>query len=169
VQNRPSPARKESTSMISKIAILIAAALSGLTAQSLPSKTTTGAVAVGRSAVAGKSGSFSASAVEAIKNKARTFGDQVSASGTRYSAVIEQDLLGKSPADALRALTPTVVKEGDGVNRMEVVVELRHPLFVEAKPGEPVAIGTVTIEAGAARHIDVQTDIDVKQITVIGK
>jgi hypothetical protein len=104
-----------------------------------------------------------------IENRARVFGNQVSASGTQYFSVTDSDLVGKTPAEIIKRLSPAPVSPGDNVRALDIVVTLRHPLTLYTGGSEP-NIGTAVIQAGSsARPIEVHSYIFGADLTVINK
>jgi hypothetical protein len=152
-------------------ALLVFAAItcrSGLIAQSVPTFSN-GINTVVRSAEAAKptTASFDPSTIEMVKNRARTFGDQVSGAGKRYWALTDADIQGKTAEQIQRLLTPSEVKPGDGVRVMDIVVELLGPIKILSSPDKPVYIGTAQVDARAARKIEVNSNIVVNGITIV--
>lgn len=113
----------------------------------------------------------SPSEIVSIKNRARLLGDQPSPSGTRYFAVTDSAIRDLRPDQLRERLSPTVIKAGDGVRRLDIVVEVRRPLTVRSSPGaSEVYIGTALVEAGPALNdIEVRASIFTSGITVITK
>ena len=108
----------------------------------------------------------SPSAFVMTKNRARTLGDELSASQTRYFAVTDADLQGRTNDEILRRLMPKEVKANDGVRRMEILIDVRRPVTVTASA--PTYIGTASIDA-ATRRIEVNSTITVTGLKVVRK
>jgi hypothetical protein len=101
-----------------------------------------------------------------VINRARIFGSQTSASGTRYWAVRDSDLIGKTPDEIIQRLSPSPVRAGDGVRTMEIVVDLKHPITLYQQAN----IGTVVVESSPSlRQIQVHSSIFATNLTVIPK
>ena len=95
-----------------------------------------------------------------IKNRARTFPNQVTASRTRYFAATD--------AQTLRLLSPIEIKSGDPVRQVEIFIELQKPITMSADAGKPAYVGTAIIEAPSTLR-QVHSSIFVNGLTVIGK
>jgi hypothetical protein len=124
------------------------------------------------SAMASSSSSdhYSEVSIAAIKNRARTLGDAPSGSGTRYFEVTDLDLNSLSASEILRRLSPESAREAADIRLIDIVVDLRRPLLLYSKPGQPVTIGTAVLSAAeAAKTIQVNSIIVSADITVVGK
>lgn len=114
-------------------------------------------------------GNVTPSSLVMIENRARVFGNQASASGTRYFSVTDSDLIGKTPAEIVKRLSPAPVSAADGVRALEIVVALRHPLTLYTDGGEP-NIGTAVVQsAPSATPIEVNSYIFGADLTVVNK
>jgi hypothetical protein len=115
------------------------------------------------------SGTYAPSQLALIENRARTLGNQLSASRTRYFAVTDADLRGLSPEAALARLAPPPVTAADGVRNLNIVINLTHPITLASPPTQPVTIGTAIIDGAGIRNIHVQTYIFAPGLTVLDK
>lgn len=104
-----------------------------------------------------------------VRNRARVFGDQISADGTRYFYVGDSDVRGKTPDQVLQRLSPTAISAGDHVRQIDIVVNLNTPLTVFTKPGQPIYIGTAQVEGAGIQSITVNAMILTDGITIISK
>lgn len=106
-----------------------------------------------------------------IKNRARVLSDETTASGTRYFAVSERDVAGKSPSEVLGLLRPKTVQPDDGVRKMQVLVDLTRsrPMSISSKRGEPATVGTVFAEGHGLHRLDVESVIRTPRMTVVGR
>jgi hypothetical protein len=112
-------------------------------------------------------GNVDPSTLVMIENRARVFGNQTSASGTRYFAVTDSDLVGKTPAQTMQLLSPPPVPANGGVHAVEIVIDLRHPLTLYTDGSEP-NIGTAVIQgSSSARPIEVDSYIFGVDLTVM--
>jgi hypothetical protein len=109
---------------------------------------------------------YSPSSFVMITNRARTLGDQVNASGTRYFSVKSADLQGMTSEQVARRLAPPEVKATDGVRSMDILVDIERP--VTARSSGPAYVGTALVDA-ATRQISVQSTIIANGLRVIGK
>jgi hypothetical protein len=114
---------------------------------------------------------FSPSAIMFVKNRAKTFADQPSPNGIRYFALTDYDLRGKSPDQIVQALSPTVNAGGGFLKdlKVDIVVDLKHPITVVANANEPVNIGTALVTAPPHTNVDVRSNISVSKVKVIQK
>jgi hypothetical protein len=112
---------------------------------------------------------YTPSTLVMIRNRARTFGDRSSASGTRYFFANDVDIAGKAPALQLERLNPPAIRENDAVRQMEVFIELLRPTTIESNSGQPIFLGTTIIEAPAARKIVVNSNIVATDLKIIAK
>jgi hypothetical protein len=110
---------------------------------------------------------FSPSAILFVKNRAKTFGDQASPNGTRYVALSDYDLRGKSPEQIIQALSPTV--NADNVHKLDIVIDLKDHTTLAVNTHETANIGTALVTASPRSSIDVRSDISVRQLKVIPK
>jgi hypothetical protein len=105
-----------------------------------------------------------------VQNRARTLGNSLSGSGTRYFAATDTDLKGLSPAQALARLSPPPVSAANGVRKLEISINLQQPLIVEARSGQPIDIGTAVVQAaGGVQNVEVHASIFFDGITVLNK
>ena len=146
-----------------------AAATSSLTRSA--TSVTSGVTSNPSSAASGATpGNITPSSLVMIENRARVFGNQTSASGTRYFSVSDSDLIGKTPAQIIQRLSPPPVRTGDAVRAMQIVVELRHPLTLYTDGKNEPNIGTAVVQASpSARPIEVHSYIFGADLTVIDK
>lgn len=112
------------------------------------------------------SGSFSHTEAALVNNRARTFGNTVSGSGTRYYAVGDADLRGKSSAEILKLLSPPEIQVTTGLRRVDIVIDVRRPIIVRVAGGETVGIGTTTLNGSALRNVAVRASIFSSNVTV---
>ncbi len=113
---------------------------------------------------------YTPSSLVMIRNRARTLGNETAASGTRYFFASDADITGKPPALQLENLSPPVIRQSDAVRQLEVFIELLRPTTIESNSGQPISVGTATIEAPAARkNIVVNTNILATGLTIIAK
>lgn len=116
------------------------------------------------------SGTVTPSSLVMIENRARVLGNQTSASGTRYFAVTDSDLVGKTPDQIIHLLSPTAISTADGVRTMEIVVDLKRPLTLYNSTGEQINIGTAIVQGSPSfRQIEVHSSILASDLTVIDK
>lgn len=104
------------------------------------------------------------------RNRARTFGDKLTASGTLYKKLTDEDVSalqykegGNRPRDLAFEIEPT----DRALRRVEAVVELRKPLRIRAAGAEEVNVGT-TIFSGlkSPRNVKVRTSISTAGVVV---
>ncbi len=113
---------------------------------------------------------FSAADIALIENRARVFRDRLSASGTRYWAVTDRDLVGKSPQAVAAALAPSAIT--GAVRKVEVVVDVNRPIAVAPEPKKDLNIGTVTLTPAAAMkdtNIQANTYISAPNLRIVRK
>lgn len=124
-----------------------------------------------RSAAAAKAAGGSPASIMSVKNRARTLGDQPSPSATRYFSVSDADLRGLTPAQVNTRLSPTEIRAGDGIRRVEIVVEIQRPLNIRTTSVDvPVQIGTATLEASPLlKDIEVKASIFTSRIQIVSK
>jgi hypothetical protein len=123
---------------------------------------------IARSAAAPAPAGYTQSTLVMIENRARTLGQQASASGEKYFVVKDADLAGKTPEEIIRRLSPSAIGAGDHVREMNILVELDRPLTILASPGDSVNVGTATVEH-SIRQIDVRSIILANGITIVNK
>jgi hypothetical protein len=101
-----------------------------------------------------------------IENRARVFGDRVSGGGTRYFAVTDADLAGKTESQVANILSPTLAPSQQ-VRQVDIVVDLHKPVTLTSTSPAPVTIGTVTASAPENnRPLLIVTNISTSGITV---
>lgn len=122
-----------------------------------------------RSSAATDSGTYTASTLVMIENRARTLGDRVNGSDTRYFAVTDADLIGKKPEEIIQRLSPTTITAGDQVRKLEIMVDLQRPITLYTDPNQPVNIGTATVQGAGLKNIDVHSSIFANAIQVVTK
>lgn len=111
---------------------------------------------------------FSPTAALMVANRARTLGNTASGSGTRYFAVTDLDLSKLTPQQQLARLSPVPAVAGDGVRKLDIYVNLRDPLFVQPRPGQPIDIGSAEIKAqGGAQNVDVEASIFLNGVNLV--
>lgn len=104
-----------------------------------------------------------------IKNRARVLGDKSSASRTRYVSITDEDLRGASTSqEVLKRLAPAPVKADQGIKRVEVVVDLEHPIFLRVPRDQIALVGTVLVE-GRVNDLVVNSSIYKAHVTVTPK
>ena len=103
-----------------------------------------------------------------VKNMARWFQNRVSPSGVRYWSLVDSDLKGKTPDQMLQRLSPPAIQEGGRV-RMDVVVDLKEPLTIFARPGQSISIGTALVDGAGTQSITVTSIISTNGLTIISK
>jgi hypothetical protein len=123
---------------------------------------------IARSAAAPAPEGYTQSTLVMIENRARSLGDRTSASGQKYFVVKDADLAGKSPEEVIRRLSPSAIGTVNQVRELNILVELDRPLTILAASGEPVNIGTATVER-SVRQIDVRSIILANAITIVNK
>lgn len=115
-------------------------------------------------------GNITPSSLVMIDNRARVYGNQTSASGTKYFSVTDSDLIAKTPSEVIQRLSPPPVRAGDGTRTMQIVVELRHPLTLYTDGTAEPNIGTAVVQASpSARPIEVHSYIFGADLTVMRK
>lgn len=115
------------------------------------------------------SSQMSPAAVALARARARTLGDNLSGSMTRYAYVTASDLKGaKTQQEILRRLQGPQIGANDKVRNVQVVYDLKgvQPLQVRAAQGQAVRIGTVEVSAARVRSLNVQSNISNVQVTV---
>jgi hypothetical protein len=122
-----------------------------------------------RSSAATASGTYTPSTVAMIENRARTLGDRVDGSGTRYFAVTDADLIGKKPEEIIQRLSPTIITAGDQVRKMEILVDLQRPITLYTDAKQPVNIGTAIVQGAGLNNIDVHSSIFANAVQVVTK
>jgi len=105
-----------------------------------------------------------------IKNRARVFGDRVSGSDTRYFAVTDKDLAGKTQAQVLAALSPApVVTSQQRVREVDIVVDLKKPLVITTTSAAPVNIGSVTVLGKVDNDITIVSNVLLSGVKIVRK
>lgn len=105
-----------------------------------------------------------------IENRARVFGDRVSGSDTRYFAVRDKDLVSKTSAQVLTALSPTpVITSQQRVREVDIVVDLKKPLVITTTSDSPVNIGSVTVLGKVDNNLTVVNDLLLSGVTIVRK
>ena len=122
-----------------------------------------------RPATAMSSGDYTPSSIVMIENRAKVLGNRTTASGTRYFAVKDSDLVGKKPEEIVQSLAPAAIQAGDGVKKMEVLVNLQKPITLYTNADQPAYIGTVVAQAAGLRQIEVHSSIFTNDLTIVGK
>ena len=103
-------------------------------------------IASSRSAVS-SGGKFSPTGAAMTTSRARHLGDQLSGSLTRYHAISDQTLRGIQQPQALtRSLTLPKISATDPVRNVEVAIDVRRPITLEAAKGQTLRVGTVQID-----------------------
>lgn len=120
-----------------------------------------------QSSTAAAKGSHTPATFVMIENRARTLGNELSGSGTRYFAVRDYDLRGLSPAQALQRLAPSAVDAGSAVRKLEILIDFQRPLRLEARPGQPIDIGTAVVQAGGYHRIEINANIFNAELTLV--
>lgn len=104
--------------------------------------------------------------IKRIEHRARVLGDSVAGNGERYFAVNDRDLTRvKTSAERLALLTPASVKPGDRVRKVNVVIDVRNPLFLRVPEAELVRLGSVEVDP-AVRRLEVNTIVNLAQLKV---
>ena len=122
-----------------------------------------------RPATTASSGTYTASTLVMIENRARTLGNRSSASGTRYFAVTDGDLIGKTPDEVLKRLSPPVITSGAGLRQVDIVVDLQRPITLFPTADQPANVGTAIVQSSGLNNIAVNSIISGAQITVAPK
>jgi hypothetical protein len=120
-----------------------------------------------RASAATASGTYTPSALAMIENRARTLGNRVNGSGTRYFAVTDADLIGKKPEEIIQRLSPAIITAGDRVQKMEILVDLQRPITLYTDANQPVNIGTAIVQGERLRNIDVHSRIFANAVQVV--
>lgn len=112
---------------------------------------------------------FSPVTAAANVNRARTLGNTPSGSGTRYFAAADSDIANLSPRQVAERLVPKPVSAGDGVRKLEISIDLKRPLLIEAPPpSQSLNIGSAEIKGGGGyRDVEVQASIFLSGIETI--
>jgi hypothetical protein len=103
-----------------------------------------------------------------VVNRSRVLGDKVDGAGTRYFSVTDSDLVGKTPAQIIQRLTPSVVTPQQNVKTLDIVVALDRPLFVTTTGKAPFAIGTAILD-GKVKDLQVNTNITLPEVKITRK
>jgi len=102
-----------------------------------------------------------------VANRARTLAGRLAPSRTMYFSANDENLRGKTPAEALSALNPEAIRAGSSVRTIEVDVDVRRltPVLV----GDTYQIGVVTVYAAGMGALDLttQTTINIPGVKVI--
>jgi hypothetical protein len=112
---------------------------------------------------------FSPTTALMVANRARTLGDKPSGSGTRYFSATDLDLSKLTPQQRLQRLSPAPVVAGDGVRKLEISIDLKDPLFVEAQSGQSIDIGSADIKAQGHQNVEVNASIFLNGVNAINK
>jgi hypothetical protein len=115
------------------------------------------------------SGTYTPSTLVMIESRARTLGNRPSASGTRYFAVTDADLIGKTPDEVLKRLSPPVITAVGGLRQIDVVVDLQRPITLFPTADQPANVGTAVVQSSGFNNIAVNSIIAGAQLTVIPK
>lgn len=104
--------------------------------------------------------------IKRIEHRARVLGDSVAGNGERYFAVNDRDLRNaKTSAERIAVLTPPSVKQGDRVRKVNVVIDVRNPLFLRVPDAQLVRLGAVEVDP-AIRRLEVNTIVNLAQLKV---
>lgn len=122
---------------------------------------------------------YSPSATAQIKSKALAMKDKatgqtnVSGNGTiyDYTYITDKQMRDAKTYEAQqRLLNPVEVKATDTrVRQVKTVVESQRPLVIEVPRDEVARVGTVKVDPRRLQDIEVETVIEVEQVTFIGK
>ncbi len=104
-----------------------------------------------------------------IQNRARVYGDRVSANGTRYFYLSDSALRGKSPDEVLQSLSPTPIGPNDHVRVVETVVNLSHPLTLYADRDQPISIGTAIVQGAGLKNVEAHSNVSTQGLTILPK
>jgi len=149
-------------SLISVIAILGGATLRGQHTAKVP------AVAVATPVATTPVPETIAGTLTMVVNRSRVLADKVDGAGTRYFSVTDSDLAGKTPAQVIQRLTPSVVTPQQNVKTLDIVVALDRPLFVTTTGKVPFAIGTAILD-GKLKDLQVDTNITLPEVKITRK
>ncbi len=149
-------------SLISVIAILGGATLRGQHTAKVP------AVAVATPVGTTPVPETIAGTLTMVVNRSRVLADKVDGAGTRYFSVTDSDLAGKTPAQVIQRLTPSVVTPQQNVKTLDIVVALDRPLFVTTTGKVPFAIGTAILD-GKLKDLQVNTNITLPEVKITRK
>lgn len=104
-----------------------------------------------------------------VRNRARIFGDRLSAADVRYWYLDGSELKGKTPDQVLQHLSPVAITAGDHVREMDIVVDLHQPLTIFASPGQSISIGTATVNGADVHSIAVTAIVSMAGLSVTPK
>jgi hypothetical protein len=104
-----------------------------------------------------------------IQNRARVYGDRVSADGTRYFYVSDSTLRGKTPEEVLQNLSPTAIASNDHLRDIESVVNLSHPLTLYAEPNQSINIGTAIVQGAGLKNVEAHSSVVTQGLTILPK
>ena len=100
-----------------------------------------------------------------IVNRSRVLKNKVDGAGTRYFSVTDSDLVGKTRAEVVERVTPSVVTPQQKARTMDVLVNIGHPLFVTNAGKTPFMIGTAIIE-GKVHELQVNSNITLGELKI---
>lgn len=103
-----------------------------------------------------------------IRNRARVFGDRITASGERYWSVVDADLNGKTGDQLLQRLSPAAIQAGD-IRQMNILVNLKRNLTIFTTSDRPVEIGTATLDGKGVNSIAVTSIISASGLAIVTK
>lgn len=112
---------------------------------------------------------LSPSAQILIQNRARVYGDRVSANGTQYFYVSDSSLRGKTPDEILKSLSPAPTAPSSRVRDIQSVVNLSHPLTLYVERDQSINIGTAIVQGAALKNIEAHSSIVMPHLTILPK
>ena len=107
-------------------------------------------------------------AAVSVKNRAATLGNGVSGSGTLYRYVTDQDVANARDSKALMELLSPKVNAGDGIRKVEMVVDLRRALSLNVPKGSTVNIGTVRVDP-MVRQLEANALVSMPELRAVGR
>jgi hypothetical protein len=102
-----------------------------------------------------------------IKDRAKAYGEQAAPDGTRYVAITDNDVRGKSPDQIAAILAPKV--NAEDVRKLDMVIDLKRPVTLSSNTNEPVNIGTAQVTAASHLNLDVRSQISISKVKVVPK
>jgi hypothetical protein len=104
-----------------------------------------------------------------IVNRSRVLKDKADGEGTRYfSSVSNSGIADKTTEEVERLMTPTAVTPQQKVRTMDIVIDIKRPLFVAATGKVPFMIGTTIIE-GKVKNLQVNSYITLGELKITKK
>jgi hypothetical protein len=137
-------------------------------AQSTPGSVARSVLAT-TSSPAGTATAPAPSSLALIENRSRTLGNLPSGSRTQYWMVNDASLAGADAGTVLARLAPPLVTAADHLRKLELLVNLQHPLTLRPPRGQDVKIATAQILGRGVTHLEIDTAVLTSGLTIISR